>query len=132
SIIGLGRWRCWAVYIDALGTQAGTVPEPISNGDGPLLFLNLSFLVVPLFAFSRVSFWLLESLHSSSYFLFIFSSLFHRCSDSFSLLSSFSRWALIFPYLSPASPDLQPTKTSTNTGARSLLPATPGIHCHYY
>lgn len=30
------------LVIYALGTQAKQVPEPISSGDGPLLFLNLS------------------------------------------------------------------------------------------
>lgn len=89
--------------IYALGTKAETVPEPISSGDGPLLFLNLSFLV-PLFAFSRVSFWLLESLHSSSYFLFFFSSLFHRCSDFISLLSSLSLVGLSYSRISAQHP----------------------------
>lgn len=92
------------MYIYALGMKAETVSEPISSGDGPLLFLTLSFLVVPLFAFSRVSFWLLESLHSSSYYLFFFSSLFHRCSDFISLLSSLSLVGLSYSRISAQHP----------------------------
>ena len=91
------------MYIYAPGPKAETVPEPISSGDGPLLFLNLSFWWFPS-SLSPESCFGCWSLHSSSSFLVFFSSLFHRCSDFISLLSSLSLVGLSYSRISAQHP----------------------------